>query len=232
MRNDKPDILIVAAHPDDEVLGCGGTIVKYVDAGSRAYPLILGEGIASRHKNREMVDKKGLSDLKAQAEEASHTMGVKKVFFSDFPDNNFDSIPILKIIKEIERIKNIIKPDIIYTHHYGDLNIDHRITYKAVLTACRPLKDETVKEIYAFEVPSSTDWSGPDKEGYFVPDRFLDVSGTIDRKIEALKRYKNEIRPYPHPRSVKGIKFLAAKRGLEAGLKFAEAFETIRKIDI
>ena len=223
-------ILTVAAHPDDEVLGCGGTMARYTKAGCRVYTLILGEGITSRYAERKMVKKKELCDLKAQAENVSRILGVKKIFFSDFPDNSFDSVSILKIIKEIERIKKVTRPDIVYTHHYGDLNIDHRITYRAVLTACRPIKNETVKEIYSFEVPSSTEWSGPNKENIFIPDRFVDISRTIDRKIEALKSYRYELRPYPHPRSIKCIRGLAVKRGMEAGLKFAESFKTIRTI--
>lgn len=227
----RPDrVFIVAAHPDDEVLGCGGTIARYVKSGNHVYTLILGEGATSRYKDRIDAKKKELYDLKTQAENVSRILGVKKVFFSDFPDNSFDSVPVLKIIKEIERIKSVIKPDIIYTHHYGDLNIDHRIAYKAVLTACRPVKGETVKKIYSFEVASSTEWSGPDKNNCFTPDVYVDISGTIDKKIKALKCYKKEIRPYPHPRSIKGVELLAKNRGLEAGLRFAESFKTIRTI--
>jgi len=223
-------ILVVAAHPDDEVLGCGGTIAKYSKSGRSVYCLILGEGATSRYASRKKADFNKVRDLKKQAKEAGRILGIKEIFFSDFPDNSFDSVPILKIIKEIKRIKDIIGPGIIYTHHYGDLNIDHSIVYKAVLTACRPLKDESVREIYSFEVPSSTEWHGPDKEASFIPDRFIDISKTIEKKIEALRCYKKELRPYPHPRSVKGIRVLASKRGMETGLKFAESFETIRAI--
>lgn len=223
-------ILVVAAHPDDEVLGCGGTIAKCAKLGDQVYILILGEGISSRYKNRKDARKRDIHNLKKQAKDAANILGVKEIFFSDFPDNNFDSVPILKIIKEIEKIKKIIRPNIIYTHHYGDLNIDHRIAYEAVLTACRPLKNESVREIYSFEVPSSTEWHGPSKETSFIPDRFVGISITIKKKIEALRCYEHELRPYPHPRSIKGIRVLAAKRGTESGLKFAESFETIRAV--
>lgn len=224
------NILVVVAHPDDEVLGCGGSIARYVKEGSRVSTLILGEGVTSRYKKRELADKKELFDLKAQAEKAARVLGVKRVFFSDFPDNSFDSVPILKIIKEIEEIKEIVKPSIIYTHHYGDLNVDHRVVYNAVLTAFRPLKKEIVREIYSFEVFSSTEWAGPNKEIHFIPDTFVDISKTMEKKIEALKCYEKEIRQYPHPRSLKNVKFHAAKRGTESGLKFAESFETIRVV--
>ena len=223
-------ILVVAAHPDDEILGCGGTIARYSKSGSAVYCLILGEGAIARYPNRKKVCFKRVEILKRQAKISAGIIGIKKIFFSGFPDNSFDTIPILKIVKEIERIKENIRPAIIYTHHYGDLNVDHCVTYNAVLTACRPIKGETVKEIYAFGVPSSTEWAGPGKGTHFIPDTFVDISQTIDKKIAALRCYKTEIRPYPHPRSIKGIKLLAAKLGLEAGLRFAESFETIRTV--
>lgn len=232
MRKNKFNVLVVAAHPDDEILGCGGTIVRHIKLGNQVCILILGEGLSSRFRNRESVKKKEFYSLKKQAKKAANILGVREVFFLDFPDNSFDSVPILKIIKEIERVKKAVRPSIIYTHHYGDLNIDHCIAYRAVLTACRPVKDETVREIYSFEIPSSTEWSGPDKETYFIPDRFVDISKTIETKIKALSCYKNEIRTYPHPRSMKSVKLLGARRGSEVGLKFAESFQTIRSIII
>lgn len=224
-------LLVIAAHPDDEVLGCGGTVAKMVREGWEVFTLILGEGITSRDEKRDRVKReKDIEILKKQSFEANHILGIKELFFCDFPDNSFDSIPILRIIKEIEKVKSAIKPNVIYTHHYGDLNIDHRIVYSAVLTASRPLKNQTVKEIYSFEVPSSTEWAGPCKETHFMQDTFIDISWSLEKKIEALKCYEKEIKPYPHPRSIKNIRSLASKRGSEAGLKFAEAFETIRKI--
>lgn len=225
-------ILVVAAHPDDEVLGCGGTVVRRVKEGYEVFTLILGEGITSRDEKRDRVKReKEIKKLKKQAFEANYILGVKDVFTHDFPDNNFDSVPILKIIKEIEKIKEIVKPSIVYTHHYGDLNVDHRVVYNAVLTAFRPLKKEIAREIYSFEVFSSTEWAGPDKEIHFIPDTFVDISKTIDKKIEALKCYEKEMQQYPHPRSLKNVKFHAAKRGTESGLKFAESFETIRAVE-
>ena len=225
----KKCVLVVAAHPDDEILGCGGTMAKMAHQGNEIYTLILGRGVAARGHDQENA-KKQIDELNGCMKAANQTVGVKEVFGFDFPDNSFDSVPILKIIKEIERIKKITKPNIIYTHHYGDLNIDHHIVYKAVLTACRPLKHESVTEIYSFEVPSSTEWSGPNKEDGFIPNRFVDISKTIDKKIKAFRCYKQELRPYPHPRSIKGVRVLAANRGIESGLKFAESFKTIRVV--
>ena len=138
-----------------------------------------------------------------------------------------DSVPLIDIVKEIEKIKNQVKPTIIYTHHRNDLNIDHRIVYTAVLTACRPMAHETVKEIYSFEVPSSTEWNYPIT---FSPNLYLDISKGIDKKIKAMGVYESEKREFPHPRSAEALMSLAKTRGREVGLQYAEAYELIRKI--
>ncbi len=222
-------VLVVAAHPDDEVLGCGGTIAKHVLLGDEVYCLILGEGVTSRYTQRDEA-KEALKQLKSQAEQAAEILGIKEVFFKDSPDNRFDTVPLLTIVKAVEEVKEEIKPDIIYTHHQGDLNIDHQITFKAVLTACRPLKGETVREIYSFEIPSSTEWNSPDAQSYFMPNVFVDISETFDKKIEALKAYQGEIREYPHPRSPEALRAIAMRWGSLVGCEAAEAFELIRAI--
>ena len=155
---------------------------------------------------------------------------MKQVFLEDFPDNKFDTVPLLSIIKTIEKFIKEIKPDRIYTHHYGDLNIDHRITFDAVITACRPVKKENMRKILAFEVPSSTAWNAPAANNYFMPNVFVDISDTIEKKIEAMRLYKTEIRDYPHPRSIEMIQALAKVRGGAAGMEMAEAFILIREL--
>ncbi|MFC1624229.1 PIG-L deacetylase family protein [Candidatus Omnitrophota bacterium] len=231
MKKDKSTMLVIVAHPDDEVLGCGGIMARFSDEGWDVFSLILGEGITARDSKRNIKKRrKELDSLKAQVYAANKILGVKKVFAYDFSDNQFDSVPVLQIIKKIEEVKKKVLPSVVYTHHFGDLNVDHRVTYEAVMTACRPLKQESVREIYSFEVLSSTEWTGPCRDKRFIPSRFVDISDTVDRKIKALKCYKSEIRPYPHPRSAQGVKLLAKNRGLEAGLKYAEAFANIRHI--
>ena len=224
-------ILVIAAHPDDEVLGCGGTVARFEAEGDKVYTLILGEGITARDASSDQHKREeGIRGLKKQAEAANKILGVKKVYTFDFPDNRFDTIPLLDIIKTIEKIKEDVKPDIVFTHHYGDLNIDHQITFKAVMTAFRPTKDESVKEIYSFEIPSSTEWNAPSSLTYFMPDYFVDISKTIKLKVRAMKEYKCEIREYPHPRSIESIEIKAKQRGIQVGLEAAEAFEVIRLI--
>lgn len=224
MKNMK--ILIVAAHPDDEILGCGGTIARLVKEGYEAFTLVLGEGITSRDKKRNRKKRlKEIDRLKKEIFKANKAIGVRKVFIYDFPDNRFDTLSMLDIVKVIEEVKGKIKPDIIFTHYEKDLNIDHQITYKAAITATRPLKEESVKEIYSFEIPSSTEWSYPI---LFSPDVFFDISRDINSKISAFKKYKNEIKRYPHPRSLEGIKITAQFWGINMGARYAEAFKAIR----
>jgi LmbE family N-acetylglucosaminyl deacetylase len=224
----KKKILIIAAHPDDEILGCGGTIARLVKEGNEAYTLILGEGITSRDEKRNRKKREvEIKELKKHIYDANKIIGVKKTFTYDFPDNRFDSIPLLEIIKKIEKIKNDLKPEIIFTHYKNDLNIDHKITYKAVITATRPMSDETVKTIYSFEIPSSTEWSYPLS---FNPTLFYNISSSLEKKIQALACYKSELRKFPHPRSLKAIELNAKTWGVKVGLKSAEAFELVRSI--
>ena len=221
-------ILIVAAHPDDEILGCAGTIAKLTKNGCVAHTLILGEGMTSRDekRNRSMRES-GIGKLKEQAMEANKIMGVKDVFMYDFPDNRFDSIALIDIVKVIEKIKKELKPDTIFTHYENDLNIDHRITYNAVITATRPLSHETVRGIYSFEVLSSTEWNYPHQ---FCPNAFFDVKDTLNNKIAAIKKYKSELKAFPHPRSTDGIRLRAEYWGMQIGLKYAEPFKIVRQI--
>lgn len=221
-------ILIIAAHPDDEVLGCFGTVAKLIKQGYEAYTLILGEGKTSRDETRIVKDKKDeIATLNQEIIKANETIGIKKTFVESFPDNRFDSVDLLDIIKVISKVKNEIQPDIIFTHYQNDLNIDHQITYQAVITATRPMEEECVKEIYSFEILSSTEWNYPVS---FSPDIYYDISDTIDLKIKAMKEYKSELCKYPHPRSIKGIKLNAKYQGMRVGRKYIEAFKSIRVI--
>ena len=227
MRSSKK-ILVISSHPDDEILGCGGTIARLVKEGCDVYTLILGEGITSRDKKRERAKReKEIRGLKEQIHKANKMIGFKEDFIYDFPDNRFDTVPLLDIVKVIENIKDKVKPDIIFTHYEKDLNIDHQITYRAVITATRPLPNETIKEIYSFEVLSSTEWGYPLS---FSPDVFFDISETMDLKIKAMAEYKTELKEFPHPRSLESIRQNARLWGIKIGLKYAEAFKLVRQV--
>jgi LmbE family N-acetylglucosaminyl deacetylase len=220
-------ILIIAAHPDDEVLGCGGTMAK-LSAQNEIYSLILGEGITSRDESERQKNDE-LKSLNENMLAANKILGIRQVFTENLPDNKFDTVPLLTIIKIIERYIAKIKPEIVYTHHKGDLNIDHRITFDAVLTACRPIENP-VKKILSFEIPSSTEWNSYSMINSFNPTVFEDISLSIDIKLDAMSKYENEIRLNPHPRSIEKIKALAEIRGASAGMNFAEAFMLIREL--
>ncbi|MFC1585751.1 PIG-L deacetylase family protein [Fibrobacterota bacterium] len=227
------NILVIAAHPDDEVLGCGGTMAKYAKEGHDVYTLILGEGVTSRDEKRDKNKrKKELRELEKNAASANKALGVKDLILHNFPDNRFDTIAMLDIIKVIERVKSDIGPDMVFTHHHGDLNIDHQLTQKAVLTAFRPNSREKVIGIFAFEIPSSTEWSGPFAKSWFMPNYFVDISRTLGNKTSAMKKYKSEVRDYPHPRSLEAIQINAKAWGIKAGgIAAVEAFSVIRQID-
>lgn len=221
-------ILIVAAHPDDEVLGCFGTVSKLIKEGYEAYTLILGEGKTSRLDTRKIEEnKEQLEILNNEIKKANDIIGIKKCFVHDFPDNRFDSVDLLDIIKVISKIKEEIKPDIVFTHYENDLNIDHKITYQAVITATRPIENESVKEIYSFEVLSSTEWQYPLS---FNPDVYFDIENTLNLKLDAMKCYQSELCLYPHPRSIEGIELNAKYNGMRVGKKYVEAFKLVRRI--
>ena len=220
------NILIIVAHTDDETIGCGGTICKHIEDGYRVFAMSFTDGISSRSvKSINLKKARHLS-----AKQVSKFLGFKWIKNLNFPDNQLDKIPILKIIKEIEKIKYKLKPSIVYTHNFSDLNIDHKLIAEATLTAFRPTPDSKLAELRTFEVPSATDYSNIKHRKNFVPNLFVDISRFWKKKNDALKMYKSEIKKKPHSRSLEGIKNLAKLRGNQSGLKIAEAFEIIRKI--
>lgn len=224
--------MIIVAHPDDEILGLAGTIRKFINSKKcKANCVVLGEGATSRAKQREISSNKLVFDLHERTLEAANIIGFEKVYFSNLPDNRFDSVDLLDIVKQVEKYVNEIKPDTVFTHHYGDLNIDHRKTFEAVITACRPVSEYCVKEIYSFETPSSTEWNFQYGDKTFKPNFFVDIEDTLQAKLDAMACYKTELGEFPHPRSLKALKILAAKWGTVVGRKYVEAFELIRKVD-
>jgi len=226
-RNTSKKVLIVAAHSDDEVLGCGGTIAKHTEYGDKVYVVFMTNGVGSRYD----TSKKDIDQRDQAAKKASKTLGVSSTKLFDFPDNKMDTVPLLDIVQSIEAVINEFKPDIIYTHHIGDLNIDHQITHNAVMTACRPQPGFCVKEIYTFEVPSSTEWQTP-KYFPFAPNMFVDIGKQIEIKKAALAFYGDEMRLPPHSRSIQNILRINAYRGNSMGVDYAEAFVVNRILKI
>lgn len=223
----KNNILIVVAHSDDETIGMGGTIKRHVNNEDNVFVISMTDGVSSRVNTSNIQ----ISSRLEASKKASLLLGFKWEKTLNFLDNSLDTYPILKIIKEIEDVKSKINPNIVYTHSFADLNIDHKIVSNAVLTAFRPMPNENCQEIRLFEVSSSTDYGYKNVTGKFEPNLFINIEDTWNDKLNALKFYEEEIKKYPHSRSYKGIENLAKVRGNQVGLNMAEAFEVIRKIE-
>ncbi len=224
MKNNLQKILVVAAHPDDELLGVAGTLIRHVQDGDEVHVLILGDGESSRSAETNIVRRADLARTVAKE------LGAKSVALESFSDNQFDLHSLLSIVKIVERCIETIRPHTIYTHHIHDLNIDHRYAVQAVLTAARPMEGQSVRKILSFETVSATEWQAPRTEFAFCPNEYVNIENTIEEKVRLLKIYEDEMRQFPHPRSYEGVRILAQKRGMEVGYWYAEAFEVIRNL--
>lgn len=220
-------VLFIVAHSDDETLGAAGTIARHVESGDGVYAMHMTNGVGGR----ELGDPNLVLRRNDAAKRAAKILGFNWIDGADFPDNQMDSIPLLSIVKVIERAKALIKPQIIYTHSHADLNEDHRRVCQATLTAFRPQPNESWVEIRTFEVPSATDYGHKSVTNVFCPNLYVNITETWQKKISALKEYDIEMREPPHSRSFEGLKNLARYRGNQSGVEYAEAFEVIRKIE-
>lgn len=226
-------VLTVAAHPDDEILGCGGAMARHAAEGDQVHILILAEGLTSRDDERNRESRQGeLQGLARSADLAARAVGALSCELLDFPDNRMDSVDLLNVVKAIEKKIESIQPTVVYTHFPNDLNVDHRVTSHAVMTACRPVPGQVVKEIYFFEVLSSTEWAVGSQ--IFRPNVFVSLgqknAAFLDAKMKALACYESEMRDFPHARSIEAIRTLAALRGASIGEQAAEAFEAARVV--
>lgn len=232
LRNRK--ILVVVAHPDDELLGLGASLNKLIEEYScTVHVVILGEGITSRSDDRNIEEwRQELDDHHSNIQEAKKCIGYHSLATYQFPDNRFDSVDLLDIIKVVEKEKAAFNPEIVFTHHAGDLNVDHQRTFQAVITATRPMKEEKVVGILTFETPSGTEWQASSDPQPFRPNLYISISeNNLTAKIKGMECYKYEKREYPHPRSPKALRLLAEYRGMTVGYELAEAFQIIRWID-
>ena len=216
-------VLVVAAHPDDEVLGCGGTIARHADAGATVDILFLADGLSSRGATKS-------SDIEERSQAAivaAEILGAQTPHFLNFPDNSMDSVPLLDVVQSVETALGSKKYNLIYTHSLADLNVDHQIAARVVRTAARPLPGQSVAAILAFEVPSSTEW-GFDSDSDTPFNIVIDIDAQIDRKVAALSVYEKELRAPPHPRSQANVLSLAQLRGATHGFRHGEAFSLVR----
>jgi N-acetylglucosamine malate deacetylase 1 len=224
-------VLVVAAHPDDEVLGCGGTLARMASEGRAVHILLMADGETSRVSDSgQTIDPGRLAARNAAAEKACKILGCTSVEMLALPDNRLDGLELLDVVKHIEAFVQRYQPMTVVTHHSGDVNIDHRVVHDAVITACRPQPGHPVKELLFFEVPSSTEWRPPSSANMFNANWFVDVSQTLQLKLQALQVYQDELRPFPHPRSIKAVEALAKWRGATVGAEAAEGFVLGRKL--
>ena len=231
LRNKR--ILVVAAHPDDELLGLGATMYKLIhDYSCEIRVVILGEGLTSRAAIRD--PEKWEEELKIHRKNiksAQKAIGYESVAIYDFPDNRFDTVPLLDIIKVVEKEKEEFQPSAIFTHHGGDVNVDHQRTFEAVITATRPVPGETVTSVITFETPSGTEWRAATDPRHFIPNMYVEVSEEgVNAKIKGMESYKFEKREYPHPRSPEALKIHSRRWGIVVGKKFAEDFTIVRTL--
>jgi LmbE family N-acetylglucosaminyl deacetylase len=223
--------VVIAAHPDDEVLGCGGTVARMASEGRDVHILLLADGETSRGPiSQPHDDRKKVVARNAAAERACEILGASSVEILGLPDNQLDSVSLLEVVKKIETFVNCYRPSTVFTHYAGDVNVDHRLVHDAVIAACRPLPEYFVEELFFFEVPSSTEWRPIGSTGIFSPNWFFDISNTVEKKLEALEAYSSELRAFPHPRSLKAVSALATWRGATVGVTAAEAFVLGRKL--
>ncbi len=217
-------ILVITPHPDDEVLGCGGTIKKYSQQKNEVYLCIVTKAYTPDWTNDFIKNRK------KEIAEANKVLGIKKSFFLDLPTARLDTISQKKLNNLISKCVNKIKPEVVYIPYYGDLNNDHRLIFKASMVAVRPKPGSVIRKVLCYEVLSETEWAGPFLNSMFTPNVYIDISSTLKEKLKAMFCYKTELKDYPHPRSLKAINALVQKRGSEAGLEAAEAFMLIREI--
>ncbi len=217
-------VMVVAAHPDDELLGVAGTLAKHVEAGDEVRAVVVSEGASSRYAEGAE------NSLQIAGRRAAEVLGLTAIDFLGLPDQRLDSLPILDVIRSIEAAVSGFSPEVLYTHHWGDINRDHAVVAEAVSVAARPIGAGFPAEVLCFETPSSTEWSFPSMEKAFVPNVFVDVTATLEKKLAAMACYESELRPYPHPRSLEALRARAAYWGQVVTRPYAEAFVLARRV--
>jgi LmbE family N-acetylglucosaminyl deacetylase len=219
-------VLVVVAHPDDETLGAGGTIARLTASGNEVWVCIVCDGVTARHTQT--------SRQRECAERACEVLGVTNVTFCELPDQRLDALDLIDVIRPIERCVHELRPDTVLTQFKEDVNQDHRVVFAATMVATRPSPNTSVRTVMCFETASSTEWAAPFQGGVFAPNLFVDISATLDKKIEAMTMYADtyvsEVLPYPHPRSYEAIEVYAKRQGVVAGMKAAEPFMLLRGV--
>ena len=224
-------ILVIAAHPDDEVLGMGGTIAKYADKGCDITLLIVTDGSTAQYRgNPEIEDI--IAEKRRETAECAKILGIGEVLYGGLPDMRLDSVDHINVNAVIERVIEQIKPDVVYTHFGGDINMDHRCVYESTIVACRPISTQSVKRLFLYATPSSTEWNAQLSQNVFMPNWYESIDEKYaNEKYSAMLQYKTELREYPHPRSIEALKYRDLSEGNKVGVDKAESFVLIRCIE-
>ncbi len=218
------NVLVIAPHPDDEVLGCGGTIAKHVNNADCVYVAIVTKGC------EPIFPPEQVAQVREECKKADSYLGVKETVFLDFPAAMLETVSRYEFNGAFIKLIQSMKPDIVYLPHRGDMQLDHKMVVDAAMVALRPKYKHVVKKIYAYETLSETGWDLPNATNDFIPTSYNDISGYLDKKVEALRMFKSQIEGFPNARSIETVKALAMYRGSSMNLKSAEAFEIIREI--
>lgn len=221
----KSNVLVIAPHPDDEVLGCGGIIKKITTEGDKVLVLIVSRG------KKELFSEDRITNVRQEALNAHEILGVWETKFLDFPAPDLDMVSLAEMARSIAIVIQDYNIGTLYLPHRGDIHHDHKAVFNAGLVAARPTGRNSVKRIYSYETLSETEWAAPFGDDSFIPTRFVDISDVFNSKLNAMKCYKSQLRDFPNPRSLKGIETLASLRGCNVGFNYAEAFMTIRIIE-
>jgi len=217
-------VLVIAPHPDDEVLGCGGTMVKYVSGGDEVYLCIVTKAYTPEWTDDEIRERK------EEVHTVNEILGVKKTYFLGLPTVKLDTIPQKELNDLISQVVNEVQPEVVYLPHQGDANKDHRLVFEAAMVATRPKPNLTIRKVLCYEVLSETEWAAPFEESAFIPNVWTNISGVLETKLKAMSGYKSELKEFPHPRSLEAISALAKMRGANVGVDAAEAFMLVREI--
>lgn len=218
------DVLVIAAHPDDEVLGGGGTFAKHVASGDSVHALVLSEGASSRYEEGMT------STLQRAAKRSAEIIGFASLSFLGLADQRLDTVPLIEVTQMLEPILFRLRPSTVYVHSPVDVNTDHGVVARATWTACRPYSTPWLQRFLAFETPSSTEWAWPMTATAFQPQCFVDVTETLSRKLDAMACYESELRDYPHPRSLRALEERASFWGSQVGVNAAEPFVLLRSL--
>lgn len=217
-------ILVIAPHPDDEILGCGGMILRSIHAGDTVSVCVITVG------KDDMFPKELIKKGRDEQKKCHEYMGIAKTCYLDFPAARLDSVEKHQLNAAIGTIIHEIKPDVLYIPHYGDMHTDHRIVADAAMVCARPIGDHVIKEIYSYETLSETEWNYPEQQITFIPNVYVDITDCLEEKLEAMRFFQSQLRPFPHPRSLKALESLALHRGSQVSTVAAECFRLVRKI--